>query len=123
MQLYDGKDENLSDVTSDYKRTVAVGEKLMMAQVNVEKGVITNSHCHFQEEIIHVTQGKWKIKLGNEEVIVCENQTLVIPSNIEHSSEALEDTKALIFSSNRPEWIENNDYWLHYNAEQYLWAV
>jgi quercetin dioxygenase-like cupin family protein len=123
MQIYDWNNEQLHDVTPEYKRKVAVGEKLMMAQVSLEKGVITNPHSHFQEEIIHVIKGKWRMTLGAEEIILEDNQTIVVPSNIEHSSEALEDTQAIVFSSSRPEWLENNDYMLHYNADQYLWAV
>jgi mannose-6-phosphate isomerase-like protein (cupin superfamily) len=51
------------------------------------------------------------------------NQSVIVPSGVEHSSEAIEDTVAVVSTNYRPEWRENTDYWLHYKTENHLWAV
>jgi hypothetical protein len=49
---------------------------------------------------------------------------LWIPAGAEHSSVAMEDTLAVdISSSPRPDWKTGADRELHYDPDQYLWAV
>lgn len=123
MKQYDwNKNENRSN-TDGYSRGVAVGERLMMAHVQLEEGAITAPHTHSHEEIIYVVAGSWQITLGDEQFVVEANQSLVIPPNVEHSSVALTATLAVVATNYRPEWNENTDFWLHYNADNHLWAV
>ena len=123
MQFYDWNNISERSTTDGYSRSVAVGNEIMMAHVELEAGAVTASHSHAYEEIIYVVKGKWEVRLGNEELTLEANQSLVIPSGVEHSSVAIEDTTAVVSTNYRPEWRENSDYWLHYNAENHLWAV
>jgi quercetin dioxygenase-like cupin family protein len=123
MKQYNWNNYENRSTTDGYSRGVAVGEKLMMAHVQMEEGAMTAAHVHSHEEIIYVVAGKWQIKLGEEEFVLEANQSLVIPPNIEHSSLALAETLAVVATNYRPEWNDNTDYWLHYNTENHLWAV
>lgn len=120
---YDWNENESRTLIDGYSRGVAVGEKLMMAHVNLHGGAITSPHSHSHEEIIYVVFGKWAVTVGGEEIILGANQSLVIPPNIEHSSVALENTLAVVATNYRPEWRDDSDFWLHYNAENHLWAV
>lgn len=123
MKFYDWDKEKNRSTVDGYSRGVAVGETLMMAHVELEEGAITASHIHSHEEIIYVVSGLWQINLGETVVVLEENQSLVIPPNIEHSSIALAKTRAVVSTNYRPEWTDNSDYMLHVDTEKHLWAV
>ena len=120
---YDWNETEGRTLVDGYSRGVAVGEGIMLAHVKLDEGAITKSHRHDYEEIIYVSSGKWKIHFGEREFIVEANQSLVIPANVEHSSVALADTIAVVATNYRPDWANNQDYWLHYNQEKHLWGV
>ena len=123
MKFYDWSDEKTRTEVDGYKRGVAIGEKLMMAHVELDAGAITTTHSHSYEEIIYVVRGHWQIILDGKTYELKADQTLVIPPNVGHSSVALEATLAVVSTNYRPEWQENTDYWLHYKPEDHLWAV
>jgi quercetin dioxygenase-like cupin family protein len=123
MQVYNWNKDSDRTETDGYSRGVAAGRDIMMAHVVMDAGAVTSAHSHAYEEIIYVVKGKWTIKLGEESITLEANQSLVVPSGIEHSSVAVEDTVAVVSTNYRPEWQENTDYWLHYNTENHLWAV
>jgi quercetin dioxygenase-like cupin family protein len=123
MKIYDWDKEENRSTTDGYNRSVAVGETLMMAHVTLEEGAITAAHRHSHEEIIYVVSGLWQINLGEAVVVLKANQSLVVPPNVEHSSVALAETLAVVATNYRPEWSDNSDYQLHYNAEKHLWAI
>jgi len=123
MQFYDWNTETSRSKTDGYSRGVAVGNKLMMAHVQLDEGAVTAPHSHTYEEIIYVIYGKWQVTVDGEEKILEANQSLVVPPMAEHSSVALEPTLAVVCTDFRAEWQENSDYWLHYNTENHLWAV
>jgi quercetin dioxygenase-like cupin family protein len=63
-----------------------------------------------------VLEGSLKFLLGedqDEEVIVRTGEVLVIPSNLPHSAEALEDTFDIdIFDPPRQDWLDGTDNYL-----------
>ncbi len=124
MKFYDWDNEYTTrTVANGYNRGVAVGEKLMMAHVELEEDTITTAHSHDYEEIIYVVYGKWQVTIDGTVFVVETNQSLVVPPNLEHSSLALEKTLAVVATNYRPQWQENSDFWLHYNEEKHLWGV
>jgi quercetin dioxygenase-like cupin family protein len=123
MTYHDWKHEKGRTVAHGYNRGVAVGNELMMAHVRLEPGTITASHRHAYEEIVYVVSGCWEITVNGETTVVGADQTLTVPPHAEHSAVALEETLAVVATNYRPEWNENSDLWLHYNAEHHLWAV
>ncbi len=121
--FYDWKNEKARTVAHGYNRAVAAGEQLMMAHVRLEAGTITAAHSHPYEEIIYVVFGTWEVTVGGQTFTLGADQTLTVPPDVEHSSLALAETLAVVATNYRPEWRENSDLWLHYNAENHLWGI
>ncbi len=86
----------------------------MLARLVLRKGAIVPEHHHKNEQITYVLEGALRFTMGDERVItVTTGQLLVIPSNMPHKAEALEDTLDLdVFSPPRADWIAGTDAYL-----------
>jgi quercetin dioxygenase-like cupin family protein len=70
-------------------------------------------HSHDNEQITYVLEGALKFHIQDREVVVRAGEVLVIPSQMPHSAEALEDTVDLdIFSPPRQDWLQGTDSYL-----------
>jgi quercetin dioxygenase-like cupin family protein len=124
MGFYDWDKMRPEEISELYKRKVALGENIVVARVEVRQWAVTQAHSHTSEEVIIVLKGAWRFNLPDGEVTLRENQMLSIPSGVEHSSEALEDTVALdICTPTRLDWITGEDRFLHHDPDEFLWAV
>jgi quercetin dioxygenase-like cupin family protein len=90
------------------------GERTMLARVILRKGAIVPRHSHENEQITYILEGALRFTMGDERVItVSAGQVLVIPSNMPHTAEALEDTVDLdVFAPPRADWIAGTDAYL-----------
>lgn len=90
------------------------GKKAMLSRLFLRKGAIVPEHHHENEQITHILEGALRFTMGNGQVItVRSGEVLVIPSNMPHSAEALEDTIDLdIFAPPREDWIAGTDAYL-----------
>jgi quercetin dioxygenase-like cupin family protein len=98
-------------------RQYVTGSQSMFARIELKKGCIVPRHQHPNEQITFITKGALLFVLGEEgstvEKIVREGEILVIPGNVPHSAEALEDTVDFdIFAPPRQDWLTNNDAYL-----------
>ena len=124
MGFYDWDKMTSENITELYARKVALGDNMVVARVEVMKFAVTQPHTHDSEEIIIVLKGEWRFQLPTGPVTLRANQMLSIPPGVEHSSEALEDTVALdICSPMRLDWITGEDWLLHRDPDEFLWAV
>ncbi len=73
-------------------RQFVSGERSMLARLVLRKGSIVPLHSHENEQITYILEGTLKFIVQGEEIIVRAGEVLVIPSNVPHSAEALEDT-------------------------------
>ena len=103
-------------VTDDIGRRLFTGERMMLAQVYLDKGAIVPWHSHENEQLTWVLTGALRFEIGHEgsddveEVVVGEGNVLYIPSNVPHMAEALEDTLDVdIFSPPRQDWLQGTD--------------
>jgi quercetin dioxygenase-like cupin family protein len=96
------------------ERQFVYGDRAMLARLTLRKGCIVPEHSHENEQITYILEGALKFILGGErEIIVRAGEVLVIPSNLKHSAEALEDTLDLdIFTPPRQDWISGTDAYL-----------
>lgn len=105
--------ERVSDLL---ERRLVTSEKMMLAHVYIEKGCIVPKHSHKNEQITYILEGALHFWIGEdekEEVVVKAGEVLVIPSNVPHKAEALEDTLDVdIFSPPRQDWIDKTDDYL-----------
>lgn len=94
-------------------RQFVAGERSMLARIILRKGSIVPQHSHDNEQITYVLEGTLKFFIDGRELIVRSGEILVIPSNLPHSAEALEDTVDLdIFCPPREDWISGTDAYL-----------
>ena len=94
-------------------RQFVAGDRSMLARIILRKGSIVPMHSHDNEQITYVLEGALKFVIEGKELIVRSGDILVIPSNLPHSAEALEDTVDLdIFCPPREDWIRRTDEYL-----------
>ena len=97
-------------------RRLITSERMMLTHVYLDKGCIVPQHAHENEQITYVLEGVlhfWIGENGEEEVTVRAGEVLVIPSNVPHKAEALEDTLDVdIFCPPRQDWLDKTDDYL-----------
>jgi quercetin dioxygenase-like cupin family protein len=102
-------------VSDRLERRLVTGDRMMLAHVYLEKGCIVPKHSHENEQLTYILEGALRFWLGDEEeeVVVRSGEVLVIPSNVPHKAQALEDTLDVdIFSPPRQDWIDKTDDYL-----------
>jgi quercetin dioxygenase-like cupin family protein len=98
-------------------RQFVTGSQGMLSRIQLTKGCIVPRHVHPNEQIVFILSGALRFSVGEEDsaedYIVRGGEVLVIPGNIPHLAEALEDTDNLdIFAPPRQDWISGNDAYL-----------
>src|SRR5215469_12596116 len=94
-------------------RRIIVGEKEMIGYVVLLKDCVVQAHKHESEQISVILKGALKFTINGKDIVVQENEVLVIPSNLEHSAVALEDTIDIdCFTPLREDWITGKDQYL-----------
>ena len=95
------------------ERQFVFGEKGMLARLILRKGCLVPMHSHENEQITYVLEGALKFTIQSEEIVVGAGEMLVIPANLPHSAEAIEDTVDLdVFCPPRTDWIAGTDAYL-----------
>jgi len=83
------------------ERRRVIGERMMISNVQLQKGCDVPTHAHENEQISCILSGKVLFGLGalgtpeRREVTLAEGDVLHLPSNVPHSALALEDTQIL----------------------------
>jgi len=107
------KKERVSDML---ERRLITGDRMMLAHVYLKKGCIVPKHSHENEQLTYILEGALKFWIGDdgaEEITVSAGEVLLIPSNISHKAEALEETLDVdVFSPPRQDWLEKKDDYL-----------
>ena len=89
----------------------------MLAHVYLDKGAIVPKHQHENEQLTYILDGCLRFRIGEdqlEEVVVRAGEVLVIPSNVPHSAEAIEDTLDVdVFCPPRQDWLNHTDTYFH----------
>lgn len=105
--------EKLNDLLD---RRLITGERMMLAHVYLRKGCVVPKHSHENEQLTYVLEGAlrfWLGENGEKEQVVRAGEVLVIPSNLPHKAEALQDTLDVdVFSPPRQDWLDGTDAYL-----------
>jgi quercetin dioxygenase-like cupin family protein len=102
--------EKLSDVIS---RNMVSGEDGTLARVLISRGGIVPRHSHRSEQYTMILAGALKFIFDDGELVVRPGHVLVIPANVPHAAEALEDTVDIdFFAPRREDWISKTDDYL-----------
>ena len=107
------KKERVSDML---ERRLITGDRMMLAHVYLKKGCIVPKHSHENEQLTYILEGALKFSIGEDgaqEITVSAGEVLLIPSNVPHMAEALEETLDVdIFSPPRQDWLDKKDDYL-----------
>jgi quercetin dioxygenase-like cupin family protein len=102
--------EELSEKIS---RRYVYGEKAMLVRFELKKGAIIPRHNHPNEQITYIIKGAVRVHMQNKDYFVRQGEVIIIPSNVYHEFEALEDTIDIdVFSPPREDWIQGTDSYL-----------
>jgi quercetin dioxygenase-like cupin family protein len=105
--------ERVSDML---ERRLITGDRMMLAHVYLKKGCIVPKHSHDNEQLTYILEGALKFWIGedgSEEITVRAGEVLLIPSNVPHKAEALEETLDVdVFSPPRQDWLDKKDDYL-----------
>lgn len=111
------EDVRREQVTPQLARRLVTSERMMLAQVYLDKGAVVPKHSHENEQITWILEGALRFSLGEdgaEEVVVRAGEVLVIPSHLPHAAVALEDTLDVdIFCPPRQDWLDGTDSYFH----------
>lgn len=115
-QFYRWEDMPRERVTDLLDRRLITADRMMLTHVYLKKGCVVPQHSHENEQLTYVLDGAlhfWIGEDGSEEVTIRAGEVLVIPSNVLHKAEALEDTLDVdIFSPPRQDWLDKTDDYL-----------
>ena len=94
-------------------RQLIVGQQVMLARILLKKGCVVPWHSHVNEQLSSIFEGALKFWINGREIVVRAGEVLVIPPNMPHKAEALEDTLAIdTFDPPREDWINKTDSYL-----------
>src|ERR1044071_1599302 len=100
-------------VVEGIERRLITGERMMLAHVYLKKGAVVPLHSHDNEQLTYILEGALRFWMGGEDsepIDIHAGEVLVIPSNVPHRVEALEDTLDVdIFSPPRQDWLDKTD--------------
>ena len=99
----------------DLARRLISTDRMMLAQVYLEKGCVVPTHAHENEQLTYILEGVLRFWLGEDESVVdvAAGEVLHIPSNLPHKAEALETTLDVdIFCPPRQDWLDGSDAYL-----------
>ena len=100
----------LEELTDKVSRRYVYGEEAMLCRFELKKGAHIPLHHHPNEQITYIVSGAVKVKMQGKEYTVRAGEVLIIPMDVPHEFEALEDTIDIdIFSPPRQDWIQGTD--------------
>lgn len=113
----DTKEEQLNPLLS---RKVITAKDTMIARVYLKKGCVVPGHQHVNEQITFIVSGCLRFWIGDaannpgkDYTDVHGGELLLIPSNVPHRAEALEDTDDIdVFNPPRQDWLDGSDKYL-----------
>lgn len=98
------------------ERRYVSAQHLTMAQFFLAKGCLVPQHAHESEQFANVISGCLRFRIGAEGAEVVDvhgGEVLLIPSDLPHSAEALEDSVVSdVFSPVRADWLAKTDDYL-----------
>jgi quercetin dioxygenase-like cupin family protein len=113
MKLHNWKQVNEEQLNPMATRQMIHGSSITVARLRTRKGSLVPTHSHVNEQITTMEQGAMLFVTPTEKIVVRAGESLVIPPNVPHSVESLEDCVAIdIFSPVREDWVRGDDAYL-----------
>jgi quercetin dioxygenase-like cupin family protein len=89
------------------------GERLMGSVIELKAGASVPVHQHENEQISYCISGIMRFTVDGREVVLRGGEVLIIPGNIPHGADIVEDTVEMdFFAPPRQDWITGQDAYL-----------
>ena len=106
MQSYTWKAVPSEQLDEKVERRMIVGKKQMLVHWEFKKGALAARHSHPHEQVVMVVSGRLRLAVGDDESVVTPGDIVVIPPDVPHEAEALEDSVVIdIFSPPREDFL------------------
>jgi quercetin dioxygenase-like cupin family protein len=103
----------LERVNAHMSRRLVWGERVMASWIELKAGAIVPTHRHESEQLTYCISGVMRFTFPDREVTLRGGEVLVIPGNVPHGAEMIEDTVEMdLFSPPRQDWIAGSDAYL-----------
>ena len=113
MNTYNWNEIPVEQMNPLVTRQAVHGAAITIARIGLKAGATVPTHAHINEQLMNVVSGRLKVVLDGREMVLDGVTTLVIPPNVPHSVEALNDVVAVdVFSPRREDWLRGDDAYL-----------
>jgi len=113
MQIHDWNQLESEQLNPLIKRKHIHTQNMTFARLEITKAAVVPEHHHVHEQVATVERGALKFLMEGREEIVRSGESIVIPPNVPHRVEALEDTIVVdVFSPHRDDWVRGDDSYL-----------
>ncbi len=76
-------------------RTLAHGERTLMAEFRLHAGHVLPAHVHPHEQTGYLVSGRVRLRIGSEQRELLPGDSWCVPGGVEHAAELLEDSVAV----------------------------
>jgi quercetin dioxygenase-like cupin family protein len=91
-------------------KTLVYGEKTLMTEFRLDGDAVLPRHTHPHEQTGYLVSGGLNLHIGDESRLVAPGDSWVIPGDVEHGADVLEDSVAVeVFSPVREDYIPKDD--------------
>jgi quercetin dioxygenase-like cupin family protein len=91
-------------------RRYLMGDRITVSQLELKRGGVVAVHTHENEQVSLVISGALTFQIEGREIVVRAGEALVIPGNVPHGVDVLEDTLVIdVFTPIRQDWIDKTD--------------
>lgn len=113
MNVHRWHEQGIEELTPTIGRQVVHTERLTVARILLRQGAVVPEHAHEHEQVATVLSGRLRFRVGDEESVIEAEESVVVPSGVPHSVEALADTVVLdVFAPPRDDWMRGDDAYL-----------
>ena len=113
MRLYRWNRIEMERLKPGLARQVLHGDKMTVARIVLDKGVVVPQHNHVNEQLTWLESGKLRFTVDGVVQDLDAGDMLMFPSGVMHGVEAIEDSIAIdIHSPARADWLRGDDAYL-----------
>lgn len=113
MQVHQWNDANAEQMNPLVSREVLHSAMMTVSKLKLKAGAVVPEHHHINEQISLVMEGAIRFHIGGETQVISAGEAVVIPPNVPHSVEVLEDAIAIdLFTPIREDWVRGDDAYL-----------
>lgn len=95
MFVKDAEKEFVSVVAGVERKTLAVGEQMLMSKFALQKGAELPWHKHPHEQIGFLVSGRIVLTMGEEACELSPGDSWAVPGDVNHKADVLEDAVAI----------------------------